>query len=32
VGSRVVEHVGAVTGLPSRKDLAGLLPPWLRED
>jgi fructokinase len=32
VGSRVVEHVGAVTGLPSRKDLVGLLPPWLQED
>jgi fructokinase len=32
VGSRVVEHVGAVTGLPSRKELAGLLPPWLQED
>jgi fructokinase len=31
VGARVVEHIGAVTGLPSRDDVAGLLPPWLRK-
>jgi fructokinase len=30
VGSRVVEHLGAVTGLPSRDEVAGLLPRWLQ--
>ncbi len=30
VGSRVVEHLGAITGLPFREEVASLLPPWLR--
>jgi fructokinase len=30
VGSRVVEHVGAVAGLPFRDEVAALLPPWLQ--
>ncbi len=30
VGSRVVEHLGAVAGLPFRDEVAGLLPPWLQ--
>jgi fructokinase len=30
VGSRVVEHLGAVTGLPFREEVASLLPPWLQ--
>lgn len=30
VGSRVVEHLGAVTGLPGRDAVASVLPPWLR--
>ena len=29
VGSRVVEHRGAVAGLPRREDVAHALPPWL---
>ncbi|QRN93773.1 carbohydrate kinase [Archangium violaceum] len=32
VGSRVVEHVGAVAGLPFRDEVAPLLPPWLRTE
>ena len=31
VGSRVVEHLGAVAGLPSRDDVTGLLPSWLQQ-
>ncbi|WP_375765833.1 carbohydrate kinase [Archangium gephyra] len=31
VGSRVVEHLGAVTGLPGRDAVASVLPPWLRD-
>lgn len=31
VGSRVVEHLGAVSGLPRRDDVAGVLPRWLRD-
>lgn len=31
VGSRVVEHLGAVSGLPVRDDVAGVLPRWLRD-
>lgn len=31
VGSRVVEHLGAVTGLPGRDAVANVLPPWLRD-
>ncbi len=30
VGSRVVEKIGAVTGLPSRQDVARALPGWLQ--
>lgn len=31
VGSRVVEHLGAVSGLPGRDDVADVLPRWLRD-
>ncbi|HEX5751534.1 MAG TPA: carbohydrate kinase [Archangium sp.] len=31
VGSRVVEHLGAVAGLPGRQEMAGVLPPWLQD-
>ncbi len=30
VGSRVVEHLGAVAGLPSAEDMRPVLPGWLR--
>ncbi|ATB26652.1 carbohydrate kinase family protein [Melittangium boletus] len=30
VGSRVVEHLGAVTGLPRREEIASEMPAWLR--
>lgn len=30
VGSKVVEHFGAVSGLPSRAEVTGLLPRWLQ--
>jgi fructokinase len=32
VGSKVVEHLGAVAGLPSRDEVAGLMPSWLHPD
>jgi fructokinase len=31
VGSKVVEHLGAVAGLPSRAEVAGLMPGWLQD-
>jgi len=32
VGAKVVEHLGAVAGLPARADVTGLLPGWLLAD